>query len=356
MFDDNIPNNSNQVPSNLPIAEPDDVLAGVDNNISPVANSNPSSQPFEPLESFIPNKPLEPVVPTAPVNFSVDNNLEPTEKSANSALGAGVLKPKVDDMFGNVDEPTPSFSIENNTPNLNAQPPISPRPSTTPVMPMNDFANNINRNPSSNDRTPGYTTVVPPPIMSGVGNNKSVSQLSEPVGNKKVVVWIVVLVVILILGSGSAWIYFSFIRNTDINNSANQENVNNQVVTPPIEESIVTPPVTENTDQNSTTTNDLNQQIIVGEPLDTDGDGLDDVREVGLGTDPLNWDTDGDGLSDADEVIIWKTDPLKADTDGDGFDDGTEIKNGYSPTGNGKLFEVPTTTQQNTNLNTTSTQ
>lgn len=354
MFDDNIPNNSNQVPSNLPIAEPDDMLAGADGSgLSTRSNSSPMGQPFDLEDSSKPSKPLEPVVPTTPTNFSVDNNLEPIARPINTALGAGVLKPKVDDMFGGVDESAPSFATENNTSSLSSQPSMSPRPAAT-VMSMNNFANSISRDSSGNN-TPGYTTVVPP-TMSGVGTNKSVSQLSAPVGNKKVVIWVVVLVVILILGSGSAWIYFSFIRNADsnvfnqpiINQNTNQgENVDNQVIVPP---------ETENTDQNTTTTNDLNDQIIIGEPLDTDGDGLDDVREVGLGTDPLNWDTDGDGLSDADEVIIWKTSPLNADTDGDGFEDGTEIKNGYSPTGDGKLFEPPTVVEQNSDLSTTSTQ
>ena len=42
---------------------------------------------------------------------------------------------------------------------------------------------------------------------------------------------------------------------------------------------------------------------------DTDGDGLDDLTEMTLGTDPLNPDTDGDGIVDGDEVTAG-TDPL----------------------------------------------
>jgi len=70
----------------------------------------------------------------------------------------------------------------------------------------------------------------------------------------------------------------------------------------------------------------LDDNIIVGQPIDTDNDGLDDVREYDLGTDPLNWDTDLDELSDGDEIIIWKTDPLNFDSDGDTYGDGAEIK------------------------------
>ncbi len=38
--------------------------------------------------------------------------------------------------------------------------------------------------------------------------------------------------------------------------------------------------------------------------VDTDGDGLTDGEEIGLGTDPNNTDTDGDGLTDGEEVLI----------------------------------------------------
>jgi hypothetical protein len=49
---------------------------------------------------------------------------------------------------------------------------------------------------------------------------------------------------------------------------------------------------------------------------DTDHDGLTNLQEFQLGTDPNNWDTDGDGLSDGDEVNIYHTDPLVAGGEG----------------------------------------
>ncbi|MBI2170356.1 MAG: hypothetical protein HYU28_12785, partial [Actinobacteria bacterium] len=58
---------------------------------------------------------------------------------------------------------------------------------------------------------------------------------------------------------------------------------------------------------------------------DPDGDGLINVDEQGLGTDPLRADSDGDGLSDGEEVMIFGTDPRSADSDGDGLDDGEEV-------------------------------
>jgi len=115
---------------------------------------------------------------------------------------------------------------------------------------------------------------------------------------------------------------------------------------------------------NSLSGSQVDDTVLFGQPVDTDGDGLDDEREASVGTDMNNWDTDGDLLSDGDEVIIWKTNPLNVDTDGDGFGDGTEVKGGYSPTGPGKIFEPPTSdgnipsavsSDTNTTATTTST-
>lgn len=72
--------------------------------------------------------------------------------------------------------------------------------------------------------------------------------------------------------------------------------------------------------------------------IDTDLDGLSDSVEATLRTDPSRVDTDADGLNDQDEVRVYTTNPLVADTDGDGFTDGVEVKNGYNPSGTGKLM------------------
>lgn len=73
-------------------------------------------------------------------------------------------------------------------------------------------------------------------------------------------------------------------------------------------------------------------------PVDQDNDGLLDVEEQTLGTNPLLADTDGDGLLDREETQVYMTNPLKADTDGDTYPDGVEVKNGYNPNGPGKLM------------------
>jgi len=65
--------------------------------------------------------------------------------------------------------------------------------------------------------------------------------------------------------------------------------------------------------------------VAVGSPNDSDGDGLTDVREVEIGTDPFDPDTDRDGLTDGDEVNRYTTNPLNADTDWDGLSDGDEV-------------------------------
>ena len=65
---------------------------------------------------------------------------------------------------------------------------------------------------------------------------------------------------------------------------------------------------------------------------DSDLDGLSDVREQELNSDPNNADTDSDGLKDGEEVSVHKTDPTIADTDQDGLLDGLEIRGGFDPT------------------------
>ncbi len=60
-------------------------------------------------------------------------------------------------------------------------------------------------------------------------------------------------------------------------------------------------------------------------PGDLDDDGLPDVEEQLLGTDPTNPDSDQDGLVDGEEVFIFQTDPLSQDTDGDQLLDSEEV-------------------------------
>lgn len=64
---------------------------------------------------------------------------------------------------------------------------------------------------------------------------------------------------------------------------------------------------------------------------DDDNDGLSDVDEIILGTDPFDPDTDDDAVMDGPEVADG-TDPLDPDTDGDLFSDGAERDGGSDAT------------------------
>jgi len=86
----------------------------------------------------------------------------------------------------------------------------------------------------------------------------------------------------------------------------------------------------------------LQEQTLGTNPLlaDTDSDGIDDDDEMSFNTNPIIADTDGDGLNDGLEISStngFVTDPTLIDTDGDSFPDGVEITAGTDPT-NGTSF------------------
>ena len=91
-----------------------------------------------------------------------------------------------------------------------------------------------------------------------------------------------------------------------------------------------------NTDSDSDGLPDVRESALGTNPteLDSDADGLSDGDEVNLyGSNPLLLDTDGDGLNDRDEVLVYFTNPNLADSDGDGLSDGNEINlYGSNPT------------------------
>ena len=297
MFDDK--DNTQQpvgVPNNLPIGEPEDMFADVDKDVN---------------------------VPDNPVSAM------PSEPPAPSAVGAGVLKPKVE----NDGQAQVEVSKVEESPVLEQNEIISP-PSATPHIGMNDDIPNVSGTPAQpND----------------------IYKIKEPAIGKGIVRIVAALVVVVIVGGGGWWIYSSFM-NTGSQPEDNFE-TSPDIFVPEenlfveeeslVENSLVLPEeVVEEIEQpefdNQEIIQDIvDEQVLFGQPIDKDIDGLDDDREVSIGTDPNNWDSDGDELSDGDEVTIWKTNPLNPDTDGDTFLDGAEIKNGYNPTGEGKLFEIP---------------
>jgi hypothetical protein len=64
---------------------------------------------------------------------------------------------------------------------------------------------------------------------------------------------------------------------------------------------------------------------------DPDMDGLTNLRERNISTDPTDPDTDDDGLSDAQETVPRFSDPCMADTDKDGSSDLNEALDGTNP-------------------------
>lgn len=152
-------------------------------------------------------------------------------------------------------------------------------------------------------------------------------------------VFIVIAVMALVGGVGyGAWKFYSKRTGGQLP-QANLPLIEEPAVEEPQASEPATPAVESVEPVTNTAAIDMgNDRILFGEAVDTDKDGLDDVREQELGTSVVLTDTDNDDLNDADEVIIWKTDPLNPDTDGDSYKDGEEIRNGYNPLGPGKLF------------------
>ncbi len=283
MFDDVQPPKPGATPPNLPLGEPEDIFERND-----VVESNDSAPISEPSPDS-----------TSPV-------------LTNTALDMGVLKPKNSLQTTSTPVQSPVFSSESSQLN--------------PPAPLQN-----------------YTIQAPPaPFLAeerGMAPTPAGVPQEAPFSGRKILMIIAVLVIVVLIGFGSLWIYTSFIKK-----NIDQNNFISPVITPTSSSSDFSDtPVEESLPVNSTSTN-IEDSILFGEPVDTDNDGILDIHEVEYGTDTLNWDTDQDALSDGDEVSVWNTDPLTFDTDGDGYSDGVEVKNGYKPTGPGKLFDPPTQT------------
>ena len=61
--------------------------------------------------------------------------------------------------------------------------------------------------------------------------------------------------------------------------------------------------------------------------IDSDNDGVNNLRERLIGSNPSSRDSDDDGISDGTEVFVTKTNPNDPDTDHDGLWDSCEDKN-----------------------------
>lgn len=74
---------------------------------------------------------------------------------------------------------------------------------------------------------------------------------------------------------------------------------------------------------------------------DLDGDGITNVNEQALGSDPQRVDSDFDGVSDFAEIRRYFTSPTLVDSDGDGAWDGEEISAGTDPTDTESIPSAP---------------
>ena len=308
MFDDHTSQPvGGAIPPNLPIGDPEDIFANVD--------ASPGPLPVNP----------QPVAQDA----------APMAEQPKTALSAGILKPKEEPVYPS-QAPIPAAApVEKPIPAAPPKPAKMPPPAMNAVPPAVET----------------YTLPTDAPEMYAI---------KEPKASRGIITAIIIIVVLLVLLGGGFFLYTQFVStptyttvpvdNTFGSETDVESDTSNDLFQPV--ENIVVDELDTIDDIGTTTAtdgiSDADSDILFGSPVDTDADGLDDDREDDIGTDSAHWDTDGDELSDGDEVIIWKSDPLNPDTDGDGFFDGAEIKNGYSPTGPGKIFEPPTSVPSNT--------
>lgn len=256
-----------------------------------------------------------------------------------------------EDMFAGTD-PAPAPPEQTPSQELPPIPTSGAQPSTTPEAPPAPVPSAL----SSGALRPAQAATPPPaqqPPSAPPPTNMHVPPEEElghevvkgPSSAKFIMTIIIVIIGVGVLGGIGYMAYRIFAGSEEPatvpqTTFATVPNANEQTI----------PDTAQSEDNTSPTATDaadiIDDSVLFGEPIDNDSDNLDNAREEVLGTDPENWDTDGDGLGDGDEVIIWKTDPLEPDTDKDGYEDGSEVRNGYSPTGPGRIFEPPTPGQQ----------
>jgi len=252
---------------------------------------------------------------------------DPINSQNPSGIPGNLPVGEPEDMFSGVKEETEVTPVE---------PGMGGSALAAGVLTPKEPTNEVTEIPSNR---PVFSTM--PETIPPVAKSTENYDLKEPVVTRVIITLLVVVLIVGGLGFGGWWAYGKYVNNNS--NILENNNVLDTANNLPIdveENNTVATTSTNNADIGSQITDD---QVLFGEPIDKDGDGLDDTREAEIGTDPNNWDTDKDELSDGDEVIIWKTNPLNADSDGDTYFDGAEVKNGYSPTGLGKIFELPET-------------
>lgn len=187
--------------------------------------------------------------------------------------------------------------------------------------------------------------MTPPAVPAG--NDTQMYKIKEPSLSRGIMTTVIIIVVVLILGGAGWWVY-NFLMATKTSTDTLPSNLDTTVLPSNTDTTNSSGQTTDGTTSGSNSSNSnaqvIDDTVLFGEKVDSDGDGLDDAREATLGTNPNDWDTDKDELGDGDEVIVFLTQPLNPDTDGDTFKDGQEVKSGYNPNGPGRFPTNPTTT------------
>ena len=153
-----------------------------------------------------------------------------------------------------------------------------------------------------------------------------------------------VLLILGALGYGVYW-YLNSGDTTNVENSAADE------MTPiPTEAAEVTTPA--EWLQRYFGAETCTELVLCGDKADPDRDGLDNLAEFNIGTDPNNPDSDSDGLADGDEANVFNTDPLLSRTYREGeYSDLDFVKGGYdistnAPYTNERIFDIKSKIKQ----------
>ncbi len=228
-------------------------------------------------------------------------------------------------------------------------PASQPKPGATPPDPA------MAEDPFEGIDTGGLPAPNVPPGSTAPSQQPSSQAAAKKLAGKKWLIPVIIGAVVLVTLGIVGFVFANFFKTIITANEAAVV----ESVTPTVDTTIPRTSTTPNRDEDSMVTTTPTTTIIPettptetlpppsdkvppATPVDSDGDGLSDVDEAGIGTSPRKPDSDNDGLFDREEVEVYLTDPLVADTDGDGFIDGEEVSNGYNPNGEGRLFDIPT--------------
>lgn len=144
--------------------------------------------------------------------------------------------------------------------------------------------------------------------------------------------YIIIFLTVLILAAGGVfgYLYLTNRQNqtAEVENNQNSNEIENETPMEEVPAPYTTPKEWQAQFFGSET---CLQLIICGDEADADHDGLTNLEEYNLNTDPNNPDSDSDGLADGDETHVFSSNPLKIRTaNDDTYNDADYAKGGYS--------------------------